>query len=150
MTSLFIAIHAIAAIALIGPVMVSTSMFPPAIAAAKSGDTAAFGTLRTLSRITGTYGMLSALVPVLGICVFIFDISTYASQRQFHASIALAIIAWGILLFMVAPKQKAVIEALGETGSAANFDFAKARKQLAMFGGIFNLLWIICAILMFI
>lgn len=147
MISIFVALHVLAAIALIGPVMVSTSKFPAGIAAART-DVSALGSLKTLAGITQTYGMFSALAPILGVAVFVSDISTFGSMGQFHGAMALAVVAWCILLFIVAPKQKAVVTAL-ETGDSS-FDFDKARSGLAMFGGIFNLLWIICAILMFI
>lgn len=155
MTTLAIAIHVIAAILLVGPVMVSTSMFPAQIATAKGGNTGALGVLH---RITKTYGLFSAIVPVLGVAVFLTDLATYGKQGQFHASIALAIVAWALLIFVVVPKQKAVVAALGgdtDTVQAAApadkpVDLEKSRSQIAMFSGIFNLLWIIIAILMFI
>ncbi|MCQ9346545.1 DUF2269 domain-containing protein [Corynebacterium phoceense] len=155
MTTLAIAIHVIAAILLVGPVMVSTSMFPAQIATAKGGNT---GALSILHRITKTYGLFSAIVPVLGVAVFLTDLATYGKQGQFHASIALAIVAWALLIFVVIPKQKAVVAALGgdtDTVQAAApadkpVDLEKSRSQIAMFSGIFNLLWIIIAILMFI
>ncbi|MCQ9340127.1 DUF2269 domain-containing protein [Corynebacterium phoceense] len=155
MTTLAIAIHVIAAILLVGPVMVSTSMFPAQIANAQGGNT---GALSILHRITKTYGLFSAIVPVLGVAVFLTDLATYGKQGQFHASIALAIVAWALLIFVVIPKQKAVVAALGgdtDTVQAAApadkpVDLEKSRSQIAMFSGIFNLLWIIIAILMFI
>ncbi|MCQ9330167.1 DUF2269 domain-containing protein [Corynebacterium phoceense] len=155
MTTLAIAIHVIAAILLVGPVMVSTSMFPAQIANAQGGNT---GALSILHRITKTYGLFSAIVPVLGVAVFLTDLATYGKQGQFHASIALAIVAWALLIFVVIPKQKAVVAALGgdtNTVQAAApadkpVDLEKSRSQIAMFSGIFNLLWIIIAILMFI
>lgn len=150
--SIIVALHALAAVALIGPVMVSASMFPAQIATAAT-DTKALGSLNLLARITNTYGMISALVPVLGVAVFLSDLKTYSTQGQFHASIALAIIAWAILLFVIAPKQKAVVSAVASGATAngtANVDLERSRKQLAMFGGIFNLLWLVTAVLMFI
>ncbi|TQE43754.1 DUF2269 domain-containing protein [Corynebacterium phoceense] len=155
MTTLAIAIHVIAAILLVGPVMVSTSMFPAQIINAQGGNT---GALSILHRITKTYGLFSAIVPVLGVAVFLTDLATYGKQGQFHASIALAIVAWALLIFVVIPKQKAVVAALGgdtDTVQAASpadkpVDLEKSRSQIAMFSGIFNLLWIIIAILMFI
>ncbi|OFN41669.1 hypothetical protein HMPREF2559_01810 [Corynebacterium sp. HMSC072G08] len=155
MTTLAIAIHVIAAILLVGPVMVSTSMFPAQIINAQGGNT---GALSILHRITKTYGLFSAIVPVLGVAVFLTDLATYGKQGQFHASIALAIVAWALLIFVVIPKQKAVVAALGgdtDTVQAAApadkpVDLEKSRSQIAMFSGIFNLLWIIIAILMFI
>ena len=147
MMTILIALHVLAAIALIGPVMVSTSKFPAQIAAART-DASALGGLRNLAGLTNTYGAISALVPVLGIAVFLTDMATYGKQGQFHGAILLAVIAWALLLFVIVPKQKNTVAAV-ESNDAA-FDFDKARSSLAMFGGIFNLLWIVCAILMFI
>ncbi|APT92795.1 membrane protein [Corynebacterium phocae] len=148
MSSLLITIHVIAAIALIGPVMVSTSMFPARIAGAQDASHGGLGSLHTLATITKSYGMFSALVPILGIGVFLSDLDYYGKQGQFHASILLAIIAWALLLFVIVPRQQKVLEAI--KGTATAFDFEKSRKQLAMFAGIFNLLWVICAVLMFL
>lgn len=147
MTSLFIAAHVIAAILLLGPVTVATSQFGPQMLKAAEGDDKAFGATRTLHNITNSYGYISAIVPILGIAVFLMDMSTYGTQGQFHASIVLAIIAWALLFFLIIPRQKKAMAALAGEGTT---DFAKDKKQLAMFSGIFNLLWVVIAILMFL
>lgn len=152
MTSLLIAIHVIAAILLIGPVTVAVSSYQGQMLAAHNGEASALGSARTLHGITTNYGYISAIVPVVGIAVFLTDLSTYGKQGQFHASILLAIIAWALLFFLIIPRQKASLDALGseQAGAATEFDFAKAKKQLSMYGGIFSLLWVIVAVLMFI
>lgn len=149
MTTVVMAIHVLAAIVLLGPVVVSVSMFQGQMMRAKQGDDTALGAAQTLHRITNTYGLFSALVPILGLAVFLTDLNTYGSQWQFHTSILLSIIAWGLLIFLVIPRQKQALAAL-EGESQEPFDYSKAKKQLSMFGGIFNLLWIITAILMFL
>ncbi|WCZ32296.1 hypothetical protein [Corynebacterium massiliense] len=149
MTTVVTALHVLAAIVLLGPVVVAVSMFPAQMLRAKKGDTTALGSAQTLHRITSTYSMFSALVPVLGLAVFLTDLDTYGSMWQFHTAILLSVIAWGLLLFVIVPREKKALAALeGETQEP--FDYAKAKKQLAMFGGIFNLLWVITAILMFL
>ncbi|MGO1952632.1 MAG: hypothetical protein ACTILH_11060 [Corynebacterium casei] len=60
----------------------------------------------------------------------------------------LAIIAWVILIAVIIPRQKKTLAAL--EGGDQVVDFAKEKKQLSMFSGIFNLLWIITALLMFV
>lgn len=158
MTALLIALHVIAAILLIGPVAVGVSIFPSSLPV--DGKPGSIGALRVTQRITETYGYISAIVPVVGLAVFLTDMATYGRQGQFHASILLAVIAWALLIFMIVPRQKAALKTVtaaheghagdAATGTPADADLAKAKKQLSMFGGIFNLLWVIIAILMFI
>ena len=147
MTSLLIFLHAFTAILLVGTVCISTSAFPGQLAKAASGDTAAAGAAGVLNKITSTYGYISAIVPVIGLAVFLTDLNTYKSQVQFHIALLLAVIAWVILLVVVIPKQNQAMSAIATPGSV---DVAKIKKQLAMFSGIFNLLWVVCAILMYV
>src|SRR5699024_4321009 len=80
--------------------------------------------------------------------IFLTNLSAFGSQGRFHISILLSAVAWILLIAMIIPRQKKTLAAL-ESGSKA-VDFAKEKKQLSMFGGIFNLLWIITALLMFL
>jgi len=81
-----------------------------------------------------------------------------------HTSILLAIVAWAVLYFLITPKQRLMMAGLGVTGEdemtddpdfreradkAANLDWDKAKGQLSMFSGIFALLWLVTAVLMF-
>ena len=59
-------IHVIAAIVLIGPVMIATSQFPKAAHAAHKGDELARGRAQSLHSITKGYGLWSLIVPLLG------------------------------------------------------------------------------------
>ena len=147
MTSFLVFLHVAAAILLIGPVCVSTSSFQTQMAKAAQGDHAALGSARVLHNITNTYGYISALVPILGLAVFLSDIETFKSQVNFHIAILVAIIAWCLLFFLILPKQRTAQAAL-ESGDTANLGSIK--KSLSAFGGIFNLLWVICLILMYI
>lgn len=148
MTSLLIAIHVLAAVLLMGPVMITVSAYQGQMMKAKDGDAKALGAATTLHRLTSQYGPLSAVVPVAGIAVFLTNLSAFGSEGRFHISILLAIIAWVILIAVIIPRQKKTLAAL--EGGDQVVDFAKEKKQLSMFGGIFNLLWIITALLMFV
>ncbi|MGO3457404.1 DUF2269 domain-containing protein [Corynebacterium casei] len=148
MTSLLIAIHVLAAVLLMGPVMITVSAYQGQMMKAKDGDTKALGAATTLHRLTSQYGPLSAIVPVAGIAVFLTNLSAFGSEGRFHISILLAVIAWVILIAVIIPRQKKTLAAL--EGGDQVVDFAKEKKQLSMFGGIFNLLWIITALLMFV
>lgn len=153
--------HVVAAILLIGPVTVSTSMFPRVALAAHNGDADSRGSAKTLFRITRLYGLISLLVPVLGVAVMFSDMPLYIRNGIVHGSILLAVIAWVLLLFVIVPKQRAMIVGLGiqinddeendpkDVEKAAGLNWNKAKSQLAMFSGIWALLWVILAILMF-
>lgn len=152
-----IAIHAIAAILFLGPATVANSQFHVRAYDAHNGNTQAAGSAKTLFKISQSYGMLSLLVPLLGIAIMLLDWSFYKSEGQFHAAIALSVITWALLLFVIFPRQKKMIGALGlleddeqaaKTYEIENWD--KAKSQLSMFGGIWALLWVIIAVLMFI
>ena len=148
MSSLLIFLHVFAAILLVGTVCISTSAFPGQLAKAGSGDASAAGAAGVLNKITSTYGYISAIVPVIGLAVFLTDLNYYKSQVQFHIALLLAVIAWVILLVVVIPKQNKAMAAIATPGAGA--DITKLRKKIAMFSGVFNLLWVICAILMYV
>lgn len=147
MTTFLVFLHVAAAILLIGPVCVSTSSFQTQMAKAAQGEHAALGSTRVLHNITNTYGYISAIVPILGLGIFLSDISAYKSQVNFHIAILVAIIAWCLLFFVIIPKQK---KAMASLESNETFNYAAAKKPLSAFGGVFNLLWIICLILMYV
>ena len=85
------------------------------------------------------------------------DISYYFTQYNFHAAIVLAIAAWAVLLFLIIPRQKKMMGALGlleaDELAATTYeitDWKKAKSQLSMFAGIWSLLWVLTAITMFL
>ena len=159
-------LHVLAAIVFLGPVTIAVSMFQGRARAAHDGDKHAVGSAATLHRITKTYGFLSLLVPLLGLGLFFTD-TVFLKDGRFHASILLSVIAWGILFFLIIPRQKVLMADLGiatddddpaaalNVGTTADttataVDWATITKKLSMFGGIFSLLWFIVAILMMI
>lgn len=93
MTSLLIFLHAFAAILLVGTVCISTSAFPAQLAKAGAGDASAAGAAGILNKITSTYGYISAIVPVIGLAVFLTDLDAYKSQVQFHIALLLSVIS---------------------------------------------------------
>ncbi|QGU01753.1 hypothetical protein CKALI_04370 [Corynebacterium kalinowskii] len=144
-------LHILTAILFLGPVTVATSTFHVKALAAHNRDTDARGAAALLHKISSTYGMLSLLVPLLGIAEFIAE--GLFSEGQFHAAIGLSVVAWAVLFFLILPRQRKMIAALGldaEAGATEIADWKKAKGQLSMFAGIFNLLWLVTAGLMFI
>ena len=156
MTTFLIFLHVVAAILLLGPVVVSTSMFPRQVAESRPGGEEATGRASVLYRITKTYGMLSLLVPLLGGAVLASDWETYKANYWFHTAIVLSVIAWAILLGMVIPQQRKMMGTLGALPAAdadpadqtTNFEKSKAKATAG--AGIFNLLWMLTLILMFL
>lgn len=157
MTTILIVFHVLAAVLFLGPVTVAISTFQTQAVKAQAGDTRAAGAATVLHKLTNVYGMLAALVPLLGVGIMMTD-SAYWSDGRFHIAITLAVIAWLILLFLIIPRQKKMMGSLGLL-DAADHDpesdvlpaekFDKTKSQLSMFGGIFSLLWVIMLILMY-
>jgi len=156
MTTFLIFLHVAAAILLLGPVVVSTSMFPRQAVESRAGGEEATGRASVLYRITKTYGMLSLLVPLLGGAVLAFDWEAYKSNYWFHTAIVLSVIAWAILLAMVIPQQRKMMGTIGALPAAdadpadVTNNFEKSKAKATAGAGIFNLLWMLTLILMFL
>lgn len=156
MTTLFTVLHVAAAIILIGPVVVATSMFPRAAAEARTGGEEATGRASVLHRITKTYGLLSVLAPLLGAALLGLDWDVHKTNFWLHTAIILSVIAWALLLFMVIPQQRKMLGSLGALPAAdadpsdvtGNFEKSKAKASAG--AGIFNLLWVLVLILMYL
>lgn len=131
MTKLLLSIHVLAAIIAIGPVAVAASMFP-AVARRASGDSAV---LRTLHRICRVYAGVGIIVPVFGIATAIS--LRVLGDAWLIVSIVLTAAAAGVLVLLILPRQAAV---LGGTTD----------RRLAMYTGIFNLLWAVVTVLMIV
>ncbi|WP_405655652.1 hypothetical protein [Streptomyces sp. RK9] len=169
MTKLFLILHVLAAILAVGPVAVAASMFPKVLrdALAGPGDAAPVTTLRTLHRICRVYAGAA-------IAVVVFGFLTASSMGVLGSawlitSIALTFVAAVILILLVLPRQETALEAVsgakageaheadGEGTADSATDSAVAVKldartsaQLAMFTGVFNLLWATVTVLMIV
>mgnify|MGYP006997501672 CR=1 FL=1 len=156
MVTFFTALHVVAAIILLGPVVVSTSMFPKQAAESRNGGEEATGRASVLHKVTTTYGMLSVLVPLLGAVVMASDWGTYKTNYFLHTAIILSVIAWGLLFFLVIPQQRKMMGSLGALspaeGDASDVapSFEKAKAAATAGSGIFNLLWLLTFVLMFL
>ncbi|MDT0614910.1 hypothetical protein [Streptomyces lancefieldiae] len=145
MTKVLLSLHVLAAIVAIGPVTVAASMFPPAVRRVGLPDEAGdVGTVRLLHRICRVYAGLGLAVPVLGF-------ATAAAMGVLQdawliTSITLTAAAAGILVAFVLPRQEEILEQL--TGRQS---VERARTaRLAMFTGLFNLLWATVTVLMIV
>lgn len=144
MTKFLLAVHVLAAIVAIGPVTVATSMFPPAARRVMEApdDVRAAESLQLLYRICRVYALVGIVVPVFG----------FATASNMHVlgsawlitSIALTALAAVVLAALVLPRQTALVE--GGAGAVTR----EATVRLAMFTGLFNLLWAVVTVLMIV
>ncbi|WP_030244728.1 MULTISPECIES: membrane protein [unclassified Streptomyces] len=149
MTKILLSLHVLAAIVAIGPVTVAASMFPPAArrAVPVSGDApdaSAVGTVALLHRICRVYAGVGLTVPVLGF-------ATAAAMGVLGSgwlvtSIALTAAAAGVLVAFVLPRQEELVGQLEGEQAVDHRDTV----QLAMFTGVFNLLWATVTVLMIV
>ncbi|MEU9183102.1 protease [Streptomyces sp. NPDC048484] len=164
MTKLLLVLHVLVAIVAVGPVTVAASMFPPSArrALADPGDPRATETVRLLHRICRVYAAVGIAVPVLGFATALS--MGVLSDAWLVVSMVLTGIAAAVLLALVLPRQEELLEALeaepagvgavaGATEVAASTRGTRNTRstvRLAMFTGIFNLLWATVTILMIV
>ena len=147
MTKLFLTLHVLAAIIAIGPVTVAASMFPPAVRRAQTAeaDATTMTAVRLLHRICHVYAGIGLAVPVLGF--FTAGSMGVLTDAWLIASIVLTAAAAGVLALLVLPRQEALLEQLAHQASPVE---RHSTVRLAMFTGVFNLLWALVTILMII
>jgi hypothetical protein len=130
MTKVMLIIHILAAILTVGPVAIAASMFPTAIRTGAS-------TVPVLHRITRVYALIAIAVPFFGL-------ATAGSMRVLGSpwlivSIILTAVAAAVLGLLVLSGQKKAMAGHPELAS-----------RLAMYTGLFNLLWAVVTVLMVI
>ncbi|MFI9504496.1 hypothetical protein [Nocardia sp. NPDC052566] len=147
MTKFLLSVHVLAAIIAVGPVTVAASMFPAVArrAIAEPDASEHITTLRTLHRICRVYALIGLAVPVFGLATGLS--MGVLSDAWLTVSIGLTAAAAGILALLVLPDQAKILADL--TTPAPVLD-AKSRATLAMFTGVFNLLWAVVTVLMII
>ncbi|MEU3933810.1 hypothetical protein AB0E85_17480 [Streptomyces sp. NPDC029044] len=141
MTKILLSLHVLAAVIAVGPVTVAASMFPPAVRQAGPADA---GTAALLHRICRVYAKVGLTVPLLGF-------ATAAAMGVLGSgwlvtSIALTAAAAGVLIAFVLPRQE---ELLGRLTDEQGVD-RRSTVRLAMFTGVFNLLWATVTVLMIV
>ena len=148
-TKLLLSLHVLAAIIAVGPVTVAASMFPPAarraVPAGADGPVAtAVTTVTLLHRICGVYARMGIAVPVLGLATALA--MGVLGDGWLITSIALTAAAAGVLIAFVLPAQEEIITELDERRPVDR----RNTVRLAMFTGVFNLLWATVTVLMIV
>jgi len=140
-TKFLLAVHVIAAIVAVGPVTVAASLFPPSArkALAAPEDVGAAETVRLLYRICRVYAAVGVVVPVFGFATA--SNMGVLGDAWLVVSIALTALAALVLVALVLPRQSVFVDGGGDPA---------ATTRLAMFTGIFNLLWATVTVLMII
>jgi hypothetical protein len=129
---LLLTIHVLAAILFVGPVAVSTSLFPRY--AWVAGEAA-----QLLHRVTRVYAVLAVMVPIAGIALA--AVQGRLAEVWIVLSIVLTAVAGGVLFFLILPRQRYVL---------AHADGGTQMRSLHMLGGVFNLLWAAVVVLMIV
>ncbi|MFC9643630.1 DUF2269 family protein [Streptomyces mirabilis] len=166
MNKFLLAVHVLAAIVAVGPVTVAASMFPPSArkALAEPGDAQALSTVRVLHRICRVYATVGVAVPVFGFATA--KNMGVLGDTWLIVSIALTALAAVVLAALVLPRQTALMEGMegmeesieeGVRGGGQGAAYAGTSRvgprdtaRLAMFTGLFNLLWATVTILMIV
>lgn len=141
MTKILLIVHVLAAIIAVGPVTVAASMFPPTArqVIASPEDERARAVLKNLHGACRAYALVGVTVPVFGLATAIR--LGVLGDAWLIVSIVLTAAAAAVLAALVLPRQSAVLE-----GPAVIAD----TKRLAMYTGIFNLLWAVVTALMIV
>lgn len=127
--------HIGAAILLLGPVTVATTLFPRY---AGSGDAAVCALLQRISR---GYGLLSLLVPLFGLALA--GRLKVTGQGWVIASLMLFIVAFVVLLGGIVPRQQRLLSALA-TAPPSRAEL----MPLRVLSGTFSLIWLVILVLM--
>lgn len=146
MTKFLLAVHVLAAIIAIGPVTVAASMFPAAArrAFADASDQNV-AVLRTLHRICRVYAVLGVAIPAFGLATA--SSMGVLGDAWLIISVVLTALAAGILVFLVLPRQDRI---LADLAPIPESDARRLSSRLAMYTGMFNILWAIVTVLMIV
>ncbi|MBN3507880.1 hypothetical protein [Mycolicibacterium nivoides] len=142
MEFVLLSIHVVAGILFVGPVAVTTSMFPryaPVAVAPGGGERVERNadTARLLHRITRVYGLLALAVPVIGLVLA--TVQGRATEIWVVVAMALTAVAGGLLALQIVPRQQRALDAP---------DDGAQLRRLGMMAGVFNLLWVVVVVLM--
>ncbi|MEU2155093.1 hypothetical protein ABZ532_08710 [Streptomyces sp. NPDC019396] len=141
MPKILLIVHVLAAIIAIGPVTVAASMFPAAAreVIAAPDDERGRAVLLNLHRVCRVYAVVGVAVPVFGIATA--NSLGVLGDTWLIISMLLTAGAAAVLAALVLPRQSTIL-----TGPAGIAD----TRRLAMYTGVFNLLWATVTVLMIV
>ena len=147
MEGLLLSVHVLAGIVFVGGSAVAASLFPryaPIAVAVPAGAPEPAGERNEavavlLHRITRVYGLLGIVVPVVGIVLGV--VQGRMGEIWINVAMLLTAAAGLLLALVIYPRQKV---ALAEPDGGARL------RSLAMYAGIYNLLWVVVVVLMIV
>ncbi|MFI2230420.1 DUF2269 family protein [Nocardia testacea] len=142
MHNLLLSVHVLAAIVFVGGSAVATSLFPryaPVSGAADAAPRRHHAVAAALHRITGTYGRLGLIVPVVGIVLA--TLQDRLGEIWITAAIVLTACAAAVVLTTIHPMQRQALETP---------DDGRRLRTLGMLTGGYNVLWLVVVVLMIV
>lgn len=139
MQTWFLAAHVIAGTCFVGPVAMTTSLFPRfvSVPGAPESDARNPTVARLLHRVTRVYGLLALSVPILGLGVAAWQ--GRLTEAWVIVAMVLTALAGGLLAMRIVPAQADALRALPDRASL---------RSLRILTGVFNLLWVAVVVLM--
>ncbi|MEO3749939.1 DUF2269 family protein [Streptomyces sp. B6B3] len=151
MTKLMLSIHVLAAIVAVGSITVAASMFPRyALLAAgpEDPDGRAAGIAGLLHRVCRGYAVAGLAVPVFGLATG--ALLGVLTDAWLIVSLVLTFVAAALLVLVVLPGQERLLAVAETDAEGAAAEPRPLASRLAMFTGVFNLLWAIVVVLMIV
>lgn len=144
MEKLLLAVHVVAGILFVGPVAVTTSLFPRFVPAQGPVESAPLRSRNApvaavLHRITRTYALLALSVPAVGLALA--AVQDRLGEVWIVAAMSLTAVAGGLLALRLVPLQADTLRDTATEGSL---------RSLRMLAGVFNLLWVAVVVLMIV
>lgn len=129
--NVLLVVHIAAAITVLGPVTLATSLFP------RYATRELLPVARALFRVSRGYGFASLLVPALGL--ILARRVGYDGAGWVNASLGIFVVAFLLLVALVVPRQQKVLRALEGGAEAAGSDVAMLRGA----SDIYSLSWLV-------
>lgn len=142
MENILLAAHVLAGILFVGPVAVTTSLFPrfaSAVAAGPTTDARDLGVATVLHRITRVYGILALVVPVIGLVLA--AVQGRLGEIWITIAMVLTAVAGGLLALRIVPAQCDALAGSLDPGGL---------RTMRVLTGLFNLLWATVVVLMIV
>lgn len=143
MNDVYLFLHVASAILFIGAVTFATSLFPRYATAEDAAEYVGRGgqpAAAAMHRITQLYGLLAVICPAVGLIMAVrYDA---LGETWIWLSLLLTVAAWLLLLLKIIPQQEKM---LNEPAAAK-----RVKGQASAFAGVFNLLWFVVLVLMYV
>jgi hypothetical protein len=142
MESLLLSAHVVVGILFVGPVAMTTTLFPRFARASDGGDDQGSSPPRVavaLHRATKLYGALALAVPVIGILLAV--VQGRMAEIWITAAMILTAVAGALLALRIVPAQRDVLHAAVA---------GQGLRTLTIWSAVFNVIWAAVVVLMIV